>query len=85
MTNKIAYRTILAAKAGQAEALESILRHYRPFIYSEARRVAASLNNKNGFINVNDDVVQRLKDKLVLQVIFKYDASHLPDVKSIDE
>ncbi|MBP3654351.1 MAG: helix-turn-helix domain-containing protein [Oscillospiraceae bacterium] len=32
MANEISYTTILAAKAGDAEAMSKILRHYAPYI-----------------------------------------------------
>ena len=78
MANIISYTTILAAKAGDGEAMSKILRHYASYIAGHAKR-----NFYDEYGNycelVDEDIRQRIEAKLLYQIINKFDPSKLPD------
>lgn len=85
MKAPINYRIIRDAKAGKSEALEHIVRHYTPYIKSRAKRIALSQYDGKAQLVINDQIVQRLKDKLLRQVYFKFDINRLPKGETLDE
>lgn len=78
MANLIPYHTILAAKAGDGEAMATILRHYAPYIIRFSKRSA--LNDSGNLVEtVDEDIRQRIEAKLMYQIIYKFDPNRLPD------
>ena len=78
MANIISYTTILAAKAGDGEAMSKILRHYAPYIAGHAKRNFCD-EYGNYCELVDEDIRQRIEAKLLYQIINKFDPSKLPD------
>lgn len=78
MANEISYTTILAAKAGDAEAMSKILRHYAPYIAVHTKRPFYD-EYGNYCELVDEDIRQRIEAKLLYQIINKFDPSKLPN------
>ena len=81
---KINYATILAAKNGDAAAMQSILRHYKGYIayYSKSSYFDAD-GTARGYID--DDIAQQIEAKLMYQIIMRFDPYRLPDGEVLEE
>lgn len=64
--------TIRAAKKGETEAWNTILRHYRPYISASCKK---SYSDKYGNICtvVDEDMVQQIESILMFKTIMKFD------------
>lgn len=78
MSNRIGYQTILAAKAGDSEALNSILQHYAAYIAAHAKRPFFD-EYGNRYELVDEEIRQRIEAKLIYQIINKFDPCQRPD------
>ena len=83
MDNKISYQTILAAKAGDSIAMEQVLRHYDSYITMCARRTMID-EYGNRRVVVDMELKGRLQSKLMLQIIYKFDPTRLPEGEVIE-
>lgn len=84
MSNLISYQTILAAKAGDSEAMSAILRHYSHYIAYYSRRTFYDKYG-NRYELVDEDIKQRIEAKLMYQIIYKFDPTLLPPGETLDE
>ncbi len=75
--NLIPYETILAAKSGDAEAMEKILNHYAPYIIACSKRTMYD-EYGNKYEVVDDEIRQRIEAKLMYGIIFDFDPYKLP-------
>ena len=83
MDNKISYQAILAAKAGDSIAMEQVLRHYDSYITMCAQRpMTAEYGNHR--VAVDMELKGRLQSKLMLQIIYKFDPTRLPEGEVIE-
>lgn len=64
--------TICAAKNGNADAWNKILRHYRPYISSCCKRRYLDKHGNVHFI-VDEDMVEQIESTLMLKVIMNFD------------
>lgn len=80
MASNIPYETIIAAKAGDAEAMTAILLHYAPYISKFAKRSCYD-EYGNQYEFVDDTIYQRIEAKLMLQIVYKFDPQKLPLAK----
>ena len=83
MDNKISYQAILAAKAGGSIAMEQVLRHYDSYITMCAQRTMTD-ECGNRRVAVDMELKGRLQSKLMLQIIYKFDPTRLPEGKVIE-
>lgn len=83
MDNKISYQTILAAKAGDSIAMEQVLRHYDIYITMCAQRTMTD-EYGNHRVAVDMELKGRLQSKLMLQIIYKFDPTRLPEGEAIE-
>ena len=83
MDNKISYQTILAAKAGDSIAMEQVLRHYDSYITMCAQRTMTDEYGNHG-VAVDMELKGRLQSKLMLQIIYKFDPTRLPEDEAIE-
>lgn len=81
MSKRIPYSTILAAKTGDGEAMQKILRHYSSYIASFSKRAFFDEYGSR-YELVDDDIKQRIEAKLMYQIIYKFDPSRLPDAEA---
>ena len=72
MSNRISYQTILAAKAGDSEAISSILRHYAAYISAHSKRPFFD-EYGNKYELVDEEIRQRIEAKLIYQIINRFD------------
>lgn len=84
MPNLIPYQTILAAKAGDSEAMSAILQHYSYYITYYSRRTFYDKYG-NRYELVDEDIKQRIEAKLMYQIIYKFDPAQLPPEETLDE
>lgn len=80
---KISYQTILAAKAGDPIAMEQVLRHYDSYITMCAQRTMTD-EYGNRRVAVDMELKGRLQSKLMLQIIYKFDPTRLPEGEVIE-
>ena len=84
MPKPIPYQTILAAKAGDSEAMAAILQHYSRYIIYYSRRTFFDRYG-NRYELVDEDIKQRIEAKLIYQIIYKFDPTRLPPGQVLDE
>lgn len=77
MGDLVPYHVILAAKAGDSEALEIVIKHYDPLITKYATRSARD-EYGNTYEVVDNDMKMRIVADLVYQIIYTFDPSKLP-------
>lgn len=83
MDDLIPYDTILAAKSGDGEAMSMILRHYAPYIASYSKH--SYYDETGSRITIIDDYIrQSIEAQLMVQIIFKFDPSKLPNSETLD-
>lgn len=83
MDNKISYQTILATKAGDSVAMEQVLRHYDSYITMCAQRTMTD-EYGNHRVAADMELKGRLQSKLMLQIIYKFDPTRLPEDEVIE-
>ncbi len=83
MDNKISYQTILATKAGDSIAMEQVLRHYDSYITMCAQRTMTD-EYGNHRVAADMELKGRLQSKLMLQIIYKFDPTRLPEDEVIE-
>ena len=76
----IPYTIILAAHAGEDQALQYILRHYKSQIDYCSRRVLHD-DYGNRYEYVDQDIRQNIETVLVQQIIMKFDPTAMPSEK----
>lgn len=81
---RIAYETIVAAKNGDDDAIEEILRHYAPYISYFSKR---QLHDENGncYEYVDKDVKHQIEVEYILKVILHYDINRLPEGETLEQ
>lgn len=83
-TKLIPYATIVAAKNGDAEAMETILQHYDPYITLKSRRTYRDeLGIESTF--VDEDIRNRIRLKLMLAIINDFDVDSPPPGETIED
>ena len=84
MSNLVPYHIILAAKAGDSEAMDAIMKHLKPFIAQLSTRSAI-----DEFGNTYDVVDRYMKDRiesdLKYQIICNFDPMKLPPGETIED
>lgn len=83
MPKPVPYQTILAAKAGDSEAMAAILRHYSRYIIYYSRRTFFDRYG-NRYELVDEDIKQRIEAKLMYQIIYKFDPMRFPQGQTLD-
>lgn len=81
---RVPYATILAAKNGDANAMVSIIQHYRSYIAHFSRRTFYD-DYGNSFEFVDDEIRQRIEAKLMFSIIYKFDPTKLPEGETITQ
>lgn len=82
MPELIPLKTILAAKAGDGEALTQILQHYAHYIASYAKRPFYD-EYGNRYDVIDEEIRQQLESRLMLQIVYKFDPEKLPEGESL--
>lgn len=83
MTNHIPYNTILAARAGESDALAAIIRHYTPYIVSFSKRPFYD-EYGNRYELVDEEIRKRIENRLMFQIVYKFDPAQLPKGECLD-
>lgn len=74
---RISYPIIIAAKQGDQEAIQLILRHYEQYInYHSCRSLYDSYGNSRTFID--EEIKSRIQTKLLYQIIIHFDPMKPP-------
>ena len=79
--NKIPYHIIVRASKGDKEALEIVMEHYASYINHYSLRPAKNKNGQEQYY-VDEDIKHQAQEKLIKQIIEKYDITRLP-IKSV--
>lgn len=75
--NRIAYKTICAAKGGDNEAMSEILRHYDRYIaYFSKRQLFDEYGNPREA--VDEEIKQMITSEYMAAIFFQYDIQRLP-------
>ena len=84
MAELIPYHTILAAKAGDSDALEQILFHYDKLIAQYATRSTHDTFG-NSYEMLDHDMKMRIAADLTYQIIYNFDPLRLPPGEVLEE
>ena len=84
MADLIPYHVILAAKTGDSEALDCIIKHYDPLITKYATRSARD-EYGNTYEVVDRDMKMRIVADLIYQIIYTFDPNKLPPGEILEE
>lgn len=83
MRDLIPCETILAAKAGDFEAMDIVLKHYAPLITKHSIRVFYDKFG-NCCEVVDEDMRQRIEAELAYQIIYHFDPTQLPPEETLE-
>lgn len=76
-SKNIPYEVIVAAHAGEDEALRCVLKHYKKQIDFAARRMLYD-EYGNRYDYIDQDIRQNIETMLIQQIITKFDPASLP-------
>lgn len=68
----ISYKVIVAAKAGDSDAMRQILQHYEPYIIRCSQRTFYD-EYGNQYRMVDEEIKNRIQAKLMYQLIYDFD------------
>lgn len=77
MCDRIPYKTIMACKLGDEEALKTILKHYEPLIVEASKKKIVGSNGKATYV-VDEDVKAYIISELTMAIMMKYDPTRIP-------
>ena len=80
MCNRIPYKTIVACKLGDEEALMTILKHYEPLIIESSKKKIVDGNGMTTYV-VDEDVKAYIISELTMAIMMKYDPTRIPRKK----
>ena len=81
---KSPYKTILAAKQGDPEAAEAILRYFDGYIEANSYHpYIEGFPSSGGGINV--DIKAHIQDRLIRQIFYDFDPTRLPPGEILEE
>ena len=77
MCNRIPYKTIVACKLGDEEALMTILKHYEPLIIESSKKKIVDGSGMTTYV-VDEDVKAYIISELTMAIMMKYDPNRIP-------
>ena len=77
MCNRIPYKTIVACKLGDEEALMTILKHYEPLIIESSKKKIVDGSSMITYV-VDEDVKAYIISELTMAIMMKYDPTRIP-------
>lgn len=77
MCDRIPYKTIIACKLGDEEALKTILKHYEPLIIEASKKKKVDGNGITTYV-VDEDVKAYIISELTMAIMMKYDPTRIP-------
>ena len=77
---RVPYHTILAAKNGDPEAMDAVLRHFDRLINYHAQCTDGQTHTV-----VDVEVKERIQERLMLAIVYSYDPTRLPDGETLEE
>jgi len=81
---RIPYAVIAAAKQGDTEAMNTILNNFEGYIsYCSKRKLQGEYGNKSVYID--PDIRERIIEKLMLGIIYKFDLAKLPEGETLED
>lgn len=84
MANRITYATIVAAKSGDGEAMDKILRHYKPYIVAHSMRVLYD-EYGNQYEVLDQRLKERIERKLLCKIVCEFDPSQPPEGETVEK
>ena len=80
---RISYETILAAKRGSPEAMETILAHFDRYINANAFHPQIEGFPESGG-GLNQEIKAQIQEKLIYQILFHFDPTKLPEGETLE-
>ena len=77
MCDRIPYKTIVACKLGDEEALKTILKYYEPLIVEASKNKTVDGKGMVTYI-VDEDVKAYIISELTRAIMMKYDPTRIP-------
>ena len=77
MCNRIPYKTIVACKLGDEEALMTIIKHYKPLIIESSKKKIVDGSGMTTYV-VDEDVKAYIISELTMAIMMKYDPTRIP-------
>ena len=82
MCDRIPYKTIVACKLGDEEALKTILKHYEPLIVEASKKKMVAGKGVVTYV-VDEDVKAYIISELTMAIMTKYDPTRIPRNKKV--
>lgn len=84
MSKPISTKIILAAKAGDSEALAAIARHYAPYITALSKR---PFHDEYGsyYDLVDEEIRHQIESRLLYQIVYSFDPYRIPEGEQMPE
>lgn len=82
--NLIPYKTIVAAKSGEPDAMETILKRIDPYITYQSRRTFTDERGVQSTF-VDEDIRNRLRLKLMIAIMRDFDVDSPPPGETIED
>ncbi len=80
MCDRIPYKTIVACKLGDEEALKTILKHYEPLIVEASKKKVVDGHGMPTYV-VDEDVKAYIISELTMAIMMKFDPTRVPRQK----
>ena len=80
MAERIPYKTIVACKLGDEEALKTILKHNEPLIVEASKKKVVDGKGMVTYV-VDEDVKAYIISELTMAIMMKYDPTRIPRKK----
>lgn len=77
MSDRIPYKTIVACKLGDEEALKTILKHYEPLLVEASKKKMVAGKGVVTYV-VDEDVKAYIISELTMAIMMKYDPTRIP-------
>ena len=77
MSDRIPYKTIVACKLRDEEALKTILKHYEPLIVEASKKKMVAGKDVVTYV-VDEDVKAYIISELTMAIMLKYDPTRVP-------
>ena len=82
--NLIPYATIVAAKQGDPDAMNTVLQHFDRYITSYSRRTYTDEHGTQSTF-IDEDIKSRIRLKLMMAIISDFDIDSLPPGETLED
>ena len=81
---RISYEIIVAAKHGDSDAMQYVLKYYEPYICHVSKR-RKYIDEYNYIEVVDEDIKQQIETKLIMETILHFDINSFPEGEVLED